>query len=450
MTASGVLLALLSGMPAAGAQSPSPGPQPGVQGGGQPAEPGKPPAAVAAPAAPAAPGTAASAAPGTAPAAKVATPPAGQGATAAAVAKPAAAGAAAKPATAGTGGAVPFVVTAPWAAPSQAPGARAPELSPAQRWEPPPLNLKAPPPLTPQQRAIVQATKSEKLPEPTWLRYVLSNEWRHDVTFPKLAGLGGVYIGVATDQNYTLAAAMSAELLVTMDYDAEVVAMHRIYHAFINASPTAPEMRAWFKAENAYKAGEFLVNTAPTKEEGARLAKIYARYRDRVAVYLWHVANTRVGSRHPTWLGDPEAYSYIRALVQGGRVLAVQGDLNGTTTLRSIGDTARALGLNVHALYTSNAEGFFKYTQNFRDNIESLPRDDKSVMLRTFKHGMVSPPGDMWHYNLHQMNDFIERLKLPGYVNIYRVMQDLQRTPAGKKAIEAIGVSYYDATVPRG
>ncbi|MFO0572769.1 MAG: hypothetical protein U1A78_02125 [Polyangia bacterium] len=440
MTASGMLLALLSVLPAAGAQSPSPGPQPGVQGGGQPgaaalrpAEPSKPPAApaVAAPAvAPAAAGAAPAAKPPAAPTAPATT-------------------AAAKPAAA-SGGAVPFVVTAPWAAPSQAPGARQPELSAAQRWEPPPLNLKAPPPLTPQQRAIVQATKSEKLPEPTWLRYVLSNEWRHDVTFPKLAGLGGVYIGVATDQNYTMAAAMSAELLVTMDYDAEVVAMHRIYHAFINASPTAQEMRAWFKAENAYKAGEFLVNTAPNKEDGARLAKIYARYRDRVAVYLWHVANTRVGSRHPTWLGDPEAYGYIRALVQGGRVLAVQGDLNGTTTLRSIGDTARALGLNVHVLYTSNAEGFFKYTQNFRDNIESLPRDDKSVMLRTFKHGMVSPPGDMWHYNLHQMNDFIERLKLPGYVNIYRVMQDLQRTPEGKKATEAIGVSYYDATVPRG
>lgn len=450
---------MLSVLPAAGAQGPSPqpGPTPGLPPSAlpKPAEAVKPvpavapapaPAAAAAPSAPTAPKAPAAVAAPSAP-----KPPA---APAAATPAPGPAGAAAKPAAAkppapAAAGPLPFVVTAPWAAPSQAPGARQVPLTPEQRWEPPALTLTPPAPLTPEQRAIVQATKSEKLPEPTWLRYVLSNEWRHDVTFPKLKGLGGVYIGVATDQNYTMAAAMQAELLVTMDYDAEVVAMHRIYHAFIAASPTAQDLRAWFRQQNAYKAGELLVNTAPNKEEGARLAKLYGRYRDRVAIYLFHVANIRVGNRHPSWLGDPEAYNYIRGLVQSGRVLAVQGDLNGTTTLRSIGDTARALGLKVHVIYTSNAEGFFKYSQNFKDSLASLPHDEKSVMLRTFKHGMTSPPGDLWHYNLHQLDDFLERLKLPAYVNIYRVMQDLQKSPEGQKRIEPIGVSYYDAGVPR-
>lgn len=432
---------MLTVLPAAGAQGPSgspqPGPTPGLPPGAQPrpveaVKPAVAPPAQAAPAGQVAPA-----------AAKPPVAPAG------AASVPGAAGAAAKPPAPAAQGALPFVVTAPWAAPSQAPGVRQTPLTAEQRWEPPALTLTPPAPLTPEQRAIVQATKSEKLPEPTWLRYVLSNEWRHDVTFPKLKGLGGVYVGVATDQNYTMAAAMQAELLVTMDYDAEVVAMHRIYHALIAASPTAQDLRAWFRQQNAYKAGELLVNTAPNKEEGARLAKLYGRYRDRVAIYLFHVANVRVGNRHPTWLGDPEAYNYIRGLVQSGRVLAVQGDLNGNTTLRSVGDTARALGLKVHVIYTSNAEGFFKYTQNFKDSLASLPHDEKTVMLRTFKHGMTSPPGDLWHYNLHQLDDFLERLKLPAYVNIYRIMQDLQKSPEGQKRIEPIGVSYYDAGVPR-
>ena len=81
------------------------------------------------------------------------------------------------------------------------------------------------------------------------------------------------------------------------------------------------------------------------------------------------MANIRVGQRHPTWLGDPDAYAYIRGLVLGGRFLAIQGDLNGTAALKNIGETARALQLPVRIIYTSNAEGFFKYNPQFRDNL---------------------------------------------------------------------------------
>lgn len=339
------------------------------------------------------------------------------------------------------------VVTAPWAAPSQLPGHR-PIATDVPIWEPPPL-LKTPPPpaLTDAERAIVQGTKSDRLPEPTWLRYVVSNEWRHDILFPRIAGLGGVYIGVATDQNYTMAAAARPQLLVLMDYDLEVVRIHRIYQAFLAESPTAKEFRALFDTPNAGRARALLQQNSDAKE-AAQLQRVYNTYRERLQIYLRHVANLRVGERHPTWLGDTTAYEYIRALALGGRFLPIQGDLNGAVTLKSIGDTARALKLPVRAVYTSNAEGFFKYTPAFRDNLKSLPHDDKSVMIRTYKHGMPSPLGDTWHYNVHQLDDFLARLELPGYPSISRVMADLG-TPAGGKAIDRIGISYYDAMVPR-
>jgi hypothetical protein len=347
----------------------------------------------------------------------------------------------------------PHVVTAPWALIEKSqthPRVQTPDAQ-ALKWEPPPVSsTPLPPPLLPQQRQIVQATASDKLPEPKWDRYVISNEWRHDIVFPKVQNLGGVYIGVATDQNYTMAAAAHAELLVLMDYDSEVVNMHHIYEIFLKECATAAELRALFLEKNAYKAGELLVNNAPSKEIGAKLVKTYAAHRERVATYLFHVANVRVGQRHPTWLGDPEVYAYIRGLVQNGRFLAVQGDLNGTVALKSIGDTARALNLPVRILYTSNAEGFFKYNPQFRANLAALPHDEKTVILRTFKHGMPSPIGDLWHYNLHQLDDFLARLELPGYVTIYRVMADLENTPQGKKLIDKLGVSYYDSSVPRG
>jgi hypothetical protein len=351
------------------------------------------------------------------------------------------------------GNASVHVVTAPWALIEKStttPKVQIPSPE-ALKWEPPTLDQQAPPPpLTPAQQQLVQATKSDKLPEPTWDRYVLSNEWRHDIVFPKVANMGGVYIGVATDQNYTMAAAAGAELLVLMDYDSEVVNVHRIYSIFLRSCATPAELRALFQQKNAYAAGELIVNGAPTKEEGAKLVKVFARNRDRLATYLHHVANIRVGQRHPTWLGDPAVYNYIRALVMGGRVLPIQGDLNGTVALKSIGDTARALNLPVRIIYTSNAEGFFKYNPQFRDNFAQLPHDEKTVVLRTFKHGMPAALGDLWHYNLHQLDDFLARLALPGYLTIYRVMADLERKPEGKKLIDKLGVSYYDSSVPRG
>lgn len=353
-------------------------------------------------------------------------------------------------ALAGQSQAQAHVVTAPWAGPGQAPGSKPIALDASlAKWEPPALPATTPPPpLSAEQQAIVNATQGESIPEPKWARYVLSNEWRHDVMFSRLANLGGVFIGVATDQNYTMAAAARSELLVLMDYDLEVVNVHRMYHVFVKNAPTAEDFRGFFQQKNAAKAVEVLTAGGTSKEDGAKLVQIYNRYRDRMATYLYHVANTRVGQRHPTWLGDPAAYGYIRALVTGGRVIARQGDLNGTTTLKSIGDTARKLNLKVRAIYTSNAEGFFNYTQNFRDNFKSLPHDDKSVMIRTYKRGMTIAVGCTWHYNLHQLDDFLSRLDQPGYNSIHRVMQDL-RGPTVKAKLEPVGVSYYDGTVPR-
>lgn len=336
------------------------------------------------------------------------------------------------------------VVTAPWAAQGGRPPPADPKLA---SWQPPALTFPAQPAaLPPDQLAILNATKGEQIPEPKWARFVLSNEWRHDVMYARLQGLGGAFIGVATDQNYTMAAAAGSELLFLMDYDNEVVNVHRMYHLFIKAAPTAEEFRAFFAQKNAVAAVAVLNQSGLS--DAAKLVQIYNRYRDRMANYLFHVANTRVGARKTTWLGDPTAYAYVRGLVQAGRVIARQGDLNGATTLKSIGDTTRALKVPVRAIYTSNAEGFFKYTPAFRDNFRSLPHDEKSVIIRTYKRGMPVTIGCTWHYNLHQLDDFLSRADAPGYPDVNRIMDDL-RAPAVKAKLETLGTSYYDGTVPR-
>ena len=138
-----------------------------------------------------------------------------------------------------------------------------------------------------------------------------------------------------------------------------------------------------------------------------------------------HVANTRVGrairpgsTRRPTATSGPGA---------GRRVIARQGDPNGTTTIKSIGDTARKLGLN-SAPFTSNAEGFFDLRAELQGQPEVPPRDEKSVMVRTYKRGMTIAVGCTWHYNLHQLTTS-SRASMPRAAkNIHRVMRDLQWT----------------------
>lgn len=337
------------------------------------------------------------------------------------------------------------VVTAPWATRPRPDGAETP---PSSSYTPPPLAATpGPPPLAAEARQALQAVKSEKLAEPKWLRFVVSNEWRHDVTFPRLMGLGGAYVGVATDQNYTLAAAARSEVMFLFDYDLEVVRLHRIYHAFLARAATPAEFRALFDEKEVKRGKEILATAADSPKEVAHLQRIYTHYRERLQIYLRHVANLQVGDRHPTWLGDPVAYAYIRGLAQAGRMIAVQGDLNGATALRSVGETARALKVPVRIVYLSNAEGFFKYSPAFRDNLAALPRDERSVIVRTYKHGFPAAAGDSWHYNLHQIDDFLKRAARPGYQSVHQIMADL-RSPEGKKAIQQFGLSYYDGAVP--
>ncbi|HNF98887.1 MAG TPA: hypothetical protein PK493_16435, partial [Pseudomonadota bacterium] len=60
-----------------------------------------------------------------------------------------------------------------------------------------------------------------------------------------------------------------------------------------------------------------------------------------------------------------------------------------------------------------------------------------------------APEGDLWHYNLHKMDDFLARIATPGYPTVAAVMTDIRTTPAGRKQVEAIGVSYYDESIPK-
>ena len=65
--------------------------------------------------------------------------------------------------------------------------------------------LTLPPPLSEAQRAALLAGGDERIVSKRE-HFTVSNEYRHDLWFPYLRGLGGAYVGGASDQNYTLMA----------------------------------------------------------------------------------------------------------------------------------------------------------------------------------------------------------------------------------------------------
>ena len=209
-------------------------------------------------------------------------------------------------------------------------------------------------PLSDSDTEILSALPDEK-PYNVRIHFLRSNERRHDVFFPALRNLGGGYIGVGADQNYTLAAVARAELLWLIDIDGDVVQWHRIYSALIPAAETPAELLALLSGNKDAQVKAALAARWP-EDEAKRLWPTFLRYRGLLTSHLRAEKEVRQRGRPVTWIADPELYQHIRALMQARRVIARVGDLHGETTLVAIGAAARRTGHLIRTVYLSNVE----------------------------------------------------------------------------------------------
>lgn len=293
-------------------------------------------------------------------------------------------------------------------------------------------------------RSIALAVPSESIREPAE-HYPTSNEWRHDLFFDGIRDLGGAFVGVGTDQCYTLAAAQDASLVWIVDYDANVAAVHRMYGALVRASPSPAELVARFERAREDETA-LLIAQDPMGDpaQAPEVVRTYRRNRGRFEGYLRHVARLARDGRPTSWLSDPALYARVRALFLAGRVIARTGDVTGVTTLRAVGAASQQLGVPVRVVYLSNAEQFFRYTEAFDANVRALPTDARTVVLRTFRHRRATyPDGDTWHYMVEGMPDFLERIAL-GYRRNTQIVSDAIRGGLGPTGITIVG-----ATTPR-
>ena len=293
---------------------------------------------------------------------------------------------------------------------------------------------------------IAADVPDEGTPEPD-THYPVSNEWRHDLWFPHVRDLGGAFVGVGSDQCYTLAAVQNASMLWLVDFDPVVPRVHRMYGVLVPASPTPAELVARFAPENAAATEAMLTEALSGEPETQRaVLRLFRRERERLARYLTRISRLSRDGAPTTWLSDATLYARVRALFQGGRVIARNGDVTGERTLRAIGAAARSLGVPVRVYYLSNAEQFFPYTQSFVANVDSLPGDERSVVLRTYRHRRaVYPHGDRWHYVVHRWSDFGDRLHR-GYRHSRQMVADLV---SGRGVQGADGLTVIDGDTPR-
>lgn len=278
--------------------------------------------------------------------------------------------------------------------------------------------------------------------------YMWSNERRHDLFFGDLAGLGGGYVGVGGDQNYTLAGAARSDVLWLIDLDAAVVRMHRLYAALLPAAATPDEFLRFFDARRKGEVVDAIAAAYPgagSAGERDAILSVYLAYRDDLRSHLRATQHYRWGGQRPTWLGDTEKYQHLRGLAQRGRIVPRLCDLGGPSAMLEIGDAARRAGVPMRTLYLSNAESWFRYGKEFRRNVGGLPFDDRGVVLRTVKSEVLAyAHGDIWHYSVQRATDFTGKLGRPEYKSIDSAMVDaaeaLGRDKGKRQGLSRIGL----------
>ena len=284
--------------------------------------------------------------------------------------------------------------------------------------------------------------------EPPEEHYYRSNEWRQDLLREHLADVGGALVGVGSDQNYTLAAMARSELVFLVDYDPRIPWIHEIYRALVPMSETPQELIAHFDEARMPRTKRRLREALSDHPRRRQIVWHWGRRREAWRAYLVRLSRLRRDGQAFSWLSDAEMYRYVRNLFLNDRIIARNGDMTATTTLRAVGEACRALNVPVRLVYLSNAEQFFEYNDAFVGNMRALPTDGESLVLRTIRHRSVPiAPDGRWHYMVQSHADFIERLDTGYYRRSFALTADL--LAAGPPYLGEGGVSTLTADVPQ-
>jgi hypothetical protein len=251
----------------------------------------------------------------------------------------------------------------------------------------------------------------------------------------QLGAIGGAYVGVGPEQNFTYIAKVRPRIAFILDIRRQAVIQHLMYKALFHLSPTPAEflsrllsrpltreppaanasiteVLAYFSKtpadEESYTRGLAAIRRAIQEEfrfplserDQASLEYVYKSFRDEglnaafrldgwsdgqfptlSEVILQPDQNGKLGN----FLASRDDYDFVRGLHLKNLIVPVVGDFAGKKALPAIGEYLRKRDLTVTVFYTSNVEQYLFESGSFAafaDNVRKLPITDRSLFIR--------------------------------------------------------------------
>jgi hypothetical protein len=276
---------------------------------------------------------------------------------------------------------------------------------------------------------------------------LVSNERQFQNVVPALMKLkrGGVYLGVAPDQNFTYIVGLDPKIAFIFDIRRGNLHEHLMYKAVFELSATradflsrlfsrsrpkdlgpASSAQELFDAYRAVAPSEALfqenlkaLEAHLTRTHGFALSDqdlkgieyVYGMFyqfgpnltyssggrggRGNMPTYADLQVTMDMGGTNRAYLGTEEHFKAIKAFEEKNLLVPVVGDFAGPKALRSVGAYLAEHGATVTVFYTSNVEQYLFQNGVYRQfyaNVATLPVDEESAFLRSARGADVLDP----------------------------------------------------------
>jgi hypothetical protein len=201
------------------------------------------------------------------------------------------------------------------------------------------------------------------------------------------------------------------------DYDPLIVYLHALIREVVLSAETPRDFVEAFRAEKFGDALKAVASAIPGDERGSMIKLLRASQSELYADYMRRLTQA-AGPNKKTfdWLQNEGHYRYIRALYKQGRIQAIKGNLLTNVAVPAISASAKKLGVPIRIFYTSNADDKWEINPRYRDNLLSVPYDDRGVWIRTvFPRKKGRNPNEKWEYVIHDGKEAQRKLAREGW-----------------------------------
>ena len=264
----------------------------------------------------------------------------------------------------------------------------------------------------------------------------ISNERSIQYVIPELKAAtkpGGVYLGVAPEQNFTYIAALQPKIAFIIDIRRQNMLVHLLYKALFELSPnradfvarlfsrsrpagldeqsTATALFAAFDrvrndetlyAQNLRNVKDVLAKHAYplTAADLKTIENVYnVFYRGGPNMnygfaspapnpltpsYVVMMTSTDLAGRSWSYLATEDNFRYVKEMQRKNLIVPLVGDFAGPSVIRNVGRYLKEHQAIVTAFYVSNVERYLSgpQWQSFYSNVAALPVDASSVFIR--------------------------------------------------------------------